>query len=142
MKKKLIAVIVVIVLVATIIVARANAHKAASDYGRTFKQAFLMVGIKGFADTAKLRDFLASPEMAGPRKRVNALSFLGGGYYGRADELDRGMIYLSEQMALPLAQRFSSPPAFRYLPLASGDRTDGGIAEAAKALFASYESQL
>ena len=142
MKPKTILILVVVLLVAAVLVGRISARKAASDYGRTFKQAFSMVGLSGFADTPKLREFLASPEMSAPRSRLEALSFLGGGYRARADELQRGMIYLSEQMALAPAQRFSTPPAFSHLSLTSTDRTDGGIAAAATSLVASYESQL
>jgi hypothetical protein len=141
-KPKVTVLVIVLSLVVAAAVGRICAHKAASDYGRLFKQAFSMVSVSTFADTPKLREFLANPAMTAPMKRMNALSFLGGGYRGRADELQRGMIYLSEQMALPRSQRFSSPPALAHLPLASGDRADSGLAEAAKGLLAAYESQL
>jgi hypothetical protein len=141
-KPKPIALILVVSLVAAAIVGRIIAHKAASDYGRVFKQSVSMVGVSGFADTANLREFLAASAITVPMKRMGALSFLGGGYRGKADELQRGMIYLSEQMALPESQRFSAPPALVHLSLTTGDRTDRGLVEAAMHLLASYDSQL
>lgn len=50
--------------------------------------------------------------MSGPLKRVDKLSFLGGHYNVRLNELRAGTIYCCEQISLPGQQRFAglSPP--------------------------------
>ena len=142
MVKKRNLIFVVVLLVVATIVGRVIAYKSASNYGHTLKMGLSTVSTASFANTSKLRDFFAYPEMTSSYRRLKALSFLGGGYRACADELQRGMIYLSEQMALAPAERFSAPLSLSRLALSCNDRTDEGIAAAVTGLIDSYESQL
>ena len=141
-KPKVILIVAAVLLVTAALAGRIIAHKAAGDYGRNFRQAFQVIGYSGFADTAKLREFFASPEMSIPRKRMESLSFLGGDFCTIADELQLGAIYLSEQMSLEPPQRSSPPPAFRRLSLRPSDGSPSGLTGAVGSLITSYESQL
>lgn len=132
----------VVLLIMIAIVGRISAHQTARKYGHAVKQAYSMVGVAVFATSSKIRDFFASPDMTACRGRLETLSILGNGYRDRADELQRGMIYLSEQMALAPSERFSTPPSLSYLTILSDDHTDDGVAAAATRLIALYESQL
>ncbi|MCF7785007.1 MAG: hypothetical protein K9N47_02740 [Prosthecobacter sp.] len=133
---------VAVLLVVTAIAGRVIAYKSASNYGHTLKMGLSTVSTASFANTSKLRNYFAYPEMTSSYRRLEILSFLGGGYRSCADELQRGMIYLSEQMALAPAERFSAPPSLSRLALSCDDRTDEGIAAAVTGLMDSYESQL
>jgi hypothetical protein len=77
-KTKNIQIYVLVLLVVAALVGRIIAHKSASNYGHTLKLALSTVGAASFADTSKLRNFFASPDMATSRRQLEALSFLGG----------------------------------------------------------------
>lgn len=142
MKKLKIAAIAVGVLVAAALSGRLIARMSAAKYGQNVRDATMMLGIAGFADTKVLRKYLAGPEMTYPLNRVHALSFLGGDYSTRTAELQQGLIYLSEQMNLPPEQRFSRPPELKHLKLTTSDPTNDGMRNSLLELLASFESQL
>ena len=144
MKKPLLIICIAVVLLLLVggISARKISHSTAFDYGQSIQGAVAMVGASGFAETAKLRQFLASPDMAAKENRLKALSFVGGNYANLAGELQQGLIYLSEQMTLPEEQRFASPPTFEHLTLPIGGRTDDAILTTTVALLENYMAQL
>jgi hypothetical protein len=142
MKTRKILLISLVLLVAVAIGGRLYARDAARKFGRQVTQAYSVVGRSGFADTAALRGLFAEPEMAGYVDRVRRLSFLGGGYDELIGELQSGMIYFSEQIALPPQQRFAAPPALQHLVIDASDRSDAGVASAATKLIVSYASRL
>jgi len=137
--------VVSVLLIPLIVVAigfRIIAHKAAKDYGDIFDQTLAGVSVSGFADTSALREFLSSPVATAPVNQLRSLRFVAGDYLGRIEELQRGVIYLSEQMALDPSQRFSNPPSLRHFSVNYSDSTDDGVAAAVKNLIVSYESQM
>lgn len=134
--------LIILLLLVIIFIGRTIAYNAASKYGRTLKQSLLMVGHSEFADSAKLRSFLASPEVSVSISRLETLSVLGADYRMLADELRLGVIYLSEQMKLAPEKRFLDTPLFSRLDMPSNDRSDEGVAVAVLTLMASYERQL
>lgn len=139
-KKSLLAMVLLIAIF--IFVGRMEAEKSALQYSRTLNSAISVVSVSGFSDTPKVRAYFASPEMSALRSRLEMLSVFGGDYCALSDELQQGIIYLSEQMALAPAQRFATPLALSHLSFSCDDRTDEGIAACAAELIMSYEAKL
>lgn len=139
---KVIALIVAALLVIAFVGGRLYARYEAFVYGRGVAQAFFLLGREEFANTAGLRDFFSKPELADRARRVRQLSFLGGQYDKRVSELQTGLLYLSEQAALPPQKRFAEPPVLKYLSINAGDHSDKAIADAAAGLIPTYFSQI
>jgi len=130
------------VLVALAGVARLIAGLAAAEFGRTVRGMLNVVSVAELGNTQALREYFASPPVSDQLGRIRVLSFVAIDYQVRARELQRGMIYVSEQAALPESQRFSSPPKMLFLQVPTNDRSDRGVAEAMLTLVDSYRSQL
>ena len=101
-----------------------------------------MLGVSGFADTNELRNFFDDPHLVSCDGWTRRLSFLGGKYDQRLSELRSGMIYLSEQMALPEERRFANTPEFHTLLIDGSDHSDPGIGKAAGDLILTLRGQL
>jgi hypothetical protein len=93
------------ILVGAAVAGRLIARHSALKFGRRLGQTISVLGRDGFADTNGFRSFFANPEMSGYVSRVRQLSFLGGGYSERINDLQAGMIYYSEQVSLPPEKR-------------------------------------
>ena len=122
--------------------ARLYAHLTARAYGQQLGEALSVVSKSGFADTGSLRNYLAAPDMATRHIWVERLAFLGGGYGDLMEELKTGMLYCSEQIAVPVDQRFQQPPKLQRLRIPIHDRTDEGVVAAAVALILDYRESL
>lgn len=118
---------------------RLAALKAAGDYGQYLAAAFSALGHEGFADTKELRGFFRDPHLMGCENRTHNLAFLGGGYNHRIHELKWGLVYLSEQMSLPVGQRLANPPSLQILSIDASDPSDQGLGKAAGELILEYK---
>lgn len=133
--------LLVSLVVAFPVAGRLHAWWSAVRYGHAVSAAFPTVGSGGLTDTAELRAFLNRPEVKMYHNRADRLKFLGGGYGGRIGEFNAGLIYLSEQAALAMDQRFTSPPALESFSLDTRDRTQRGVINACVKLIEDYNRQ-
>lgn len=128
--------------VLAVLAGRLYSRKSASDFGGGLAGALSTLNDEGFADTKGLREFLASPEMAKYPAVVRRFSLLGGSYDRRMNEVQAGLIYLSEQMSLPRERRFARPPALRYFKIQPDTSTDRSVFDAATKLVLDYRRQI
>jgi len=143
MKDRRLIFLIIVLLAAAAVSGRVYARHSALKFGRSLAGAYSVLGREGFADTAGLRAFFAEPEMAAYASRVHQLSFLGGHYEERLNDLQAGMIYYSEQASLPPEKRFAVPPALKRLTIVTpGDHSDTGLADAGGNFIISYMSAL
>ncbi len=138
------ALLLVLTLTALLIVGgRLYSRKSASDFGGALSGSFSMLSYSGFADTDGLKAFFAEPEIKHLEDTTKRFSILGGGYNPRIGEVKKGLIYLSEQLALPQEKRFlKKPPTLRYLKIETDSSSDRGISDAADKLILDYRRQI
>lgn len=121
---------------------RLRAWAAASDYGTTALKMTAGFGTPMLGNRELVRDTLSGPEFAAFHGRVMAVPFLGRDYERGMRDLEAGIIYCSEQMALPAETRFASPPALGGLKITPGDRSDQAVADTCSDLAVQYLSRL
>lgn len=121
---------------------RLYARKSASEFGAALAGSHAALSMSGFADTAGLRKFLQDPEIKGLRDAVQRFAVLGGGYKDRISEVQKGLIYLSEQMALPEDKRFTKLPALRHFKIEPVTTSDRSVSDAATKLIHDFRQQV
>lgn len=126
----------------TIVGGRLYARKSASEIGAALAASSTYRSGKGFSNTAALRDFLAGPEIQARRKAVQRFAILGGGYKDRIEELQQGLIFLSQQMALPEEQRSPTPPTLRHFEIELVTTSDRSVFDAASKLIHDFREQV
>ncbi|MGC4013853.1 MAG: hypothetical protein QM755_04950 [Luteolibacter sp.] len=123
-------------------VGRIYTWTGADNFGRAMKGATSILGRSGFRDTKAFWEFTRNDYIAPLEKRAGSLPFLGGSYGPKIEEFKNAYAYLSEQDSLPEAQRFSSPPQMKYIPLDTSDRSDRGVVAAVTGLIENYRKDL
>ncbi|HVJ45974.1 MAG TPA: hypothetical protein VM511_06265 [Luteolibacter sp.] len=121
---------------------RLYARKSASEIGAVLAGTYSMLGRDGFADTAALEKFLATPEIKDRRETVQRFAILGGGYKDRISEVQKGLIYLSEQMAQPEEKRFERLPVLRYFKIEPVSSSDRSVSDAGAKLILDFRQQV
>lgn len=116
------------------LVARYHAIK----FGQTMAASYSSLGRKSFADTAALRSYFASPEVAGHVRTVEKLSLFNSDYEEWIHDLQAGLIYYSEQASLPHYNRLAEPPQLQHLTIDINDPSEEGLAKASANLITSY----
>lgn len=134
--------LLLVLCILAIVGGRLYSRKSAADFGGALAGSFTALGDESFADTKELKAFLVSPEMKKRSDTVKTFSILGGGYDVRMDEVQKGLIYLSEQMALPQDRRFGTMPVMHHFTIEPAGSSDRSVSDAAEKLILDYRRQI